>query len=113
MHRKVLIALFGSVTGRRRARVAQIEAHSPGHTSHVGAPRAFLPSFPPSPPTCHSCHQVGFDLNYCLRIGPSHGLSEGCDPTPVAVLCEMSTTVGNVDRITVNDCRQAVARNHD
>jgi len=38
---------------RRRARAAQIEAQGSGHTCHVGTPRAFLPSFPPSPPTSH------------------------------------------------------------
>jgi len=37
-----------------------------GHSSHVGAPQAFLP-FPPSPPTCHFSWQAWIVSNYCLR----------------------------------------------
>ena len=36
---------------RRMAQMSQGVSSRPGHSSHVGAPQAFLPSFPPSPPT--------------------------------------------------------------
>ena len=59
---------------RRMARMSQGGSSRPGHSSHVGAPQAFLPSFPPSPPTCHFFWQAWIVSNYCL-VSPGDGIT--------------------------------------